>query len=208
MVRFLLSIPFAIAFAFTLFSFMSWMIDIGPKSKPEESARLSYDLVMIEPESETARRTRVLPEPPQMPATPPAAAAVEQSSQTSSVQTPSTPQLPNIAISTQVAGVAMNAPSVPDIGRNQQVMPLHRKEPRYPRRAIQRNMEGYVVMSFTIDVNGRPTDIKVVEAQPKRIFEREAMVALKQWKYQPMVVNGTAQPRVGQTVKLEFKLNQ
>ncbi|MGF1778849.1 TonB family protein [Vibrio nomapromontoriensis] len=208
MVRFLLSIPFAIAFAFTLFSLMSWMIDIGPKSKPEESARLSYDLVMIEPESETARRTRVLPEPPKMPATPPAAAVVEQSSQTSTVQTPSTPQLPNIAISTQVAGVAMNAPSVPDIGRNQQVMPLHRKEPRYPRRAIQRNMEGYVVMSFTIDVNGRPTDIKVVEAQPKRIFEREAMVALKQWKYQPMVVNGTAQPRVGQTVKLEFKLNQ
>ncbi|MFA0085147.1 TonB family protein [Vibrio sp. E150_011] len=208
MLRILLSIPLAMALAFTLFSFMSWMIDIGPKSKPEESARLSYDLVMTEPDSETARRTRLLPEPPKMPATPPSAAVVEQSSQSSSVQTPTSPQLPNIAISTQVAGVAMNAPSVPDIGRNQQVMPLHRKEPRYPRRAIQRNVEGYVVMSFTIDVNGRPSDIEVVEANPKRMFEREAMVALKQWKYQPMMVNGNAQPRVGQTVKLEFKLNQ
>ncbi|WP_394150824.1 TonB family protein [Vibrio maritimus] len=208
MIRVLASIPLAATLAIALFSFMSWMIDIGPKSKPDEKPRLSYDLVMVEPDSETARRQRTLPEPPKMPSTPPSAAVVEQSSQVSSVQTPSTPQLPNISVSTSVAGVSLNAPTVPDIGQNQQVMPLHRKEPRYPRRALQRNIQGYVVMSFTIDERGRPTDIEVVEANPKRMFEREAMVALKQWKYQPMVVNGEATPRVGQTVKLEFKLNQ
>ncbi|MCJ2375880.1 energy transducer TonB [Vibrio sp. ZSDZ34] len=208
MVRLLASIPLAAVSALILFSLMSWMIDIGPKSKPDEKPRLSYELVMVEPNSETTRRQRVLPEPPKMPSAPPSAAIVEQSSHVSSVQTPSTPQLPNIAVSTQVTGVALNAPTVPDIGQNQQVMPLHRKEPRYPRRALQRNIEGYVVMSFTIDESGRPTDIKVLEAKPTRVFEREAMVALKQWKYQPMVVNGTATARIGQTVKLEFKLNQ
>jgi protein TonB len=208
MVRLLASIPLAALLALALFWFMSWMIDIGPKSKPEEKTRLSYDLVMVEPDSETTRRQRVLPEPPKMPSTPPSAAVVEQNSQISSVQTPSIPQLPNIALSNQVTGVALNAPAAPDIGQNQQVMPLHRKEPRYPRRALQRSIEGYVVMSFTIDERGRPTDIEVLEAKPKRVFEREAMVALKQWKYQPMVVNGSATPRIGLTVKLEFKLNQ
>ncbi len=208
MVRLLVSIPLATVSALVLFSLMSWMIDIGPKSKPDEKPRLSYELVMVEPDSETVRRQRSLPEPPKVPSAPPSAAVVEQSSHVSSVQTPSTPQLPNIAVSTQVTGVALNAPTVPDIGQNQQAMPLHRKEPRYPRRALQRNVEGYVVMSFTIDKRGQPTDIKVIEAKPVHMFDREAMVALKQWKYQPMIVNGAATPRIGQTVKLEFKINQ
>lgn len=56
MIRVLASIPLAAALAIALFSFMSWMIDIGPKSKPDEKPRLSYDLVMVEPDSETARR--------------------------------------------------------------------------------------------------------------------------------------------------------
>lgn len=208
MLRVLASLPLAALMALTLFSFMSWMVDSGAQSKSEESASLSYDLVMVEPDSETVRRQRVLPEPPKMPVTPPSASAVEHSADVSSVQTLTTPQLPNIAISTQVTGVSLNAPSVPDIGQNQQVMPLHRKQPKYPRRALQRNIEGYVVMSFTIDETGRPTDIEVIDANPKRLFDREAKVALKQWKYQPMIVNGKATSRVGQTVTLEFKLNQ
>ncbi|MEZ9547650.1 energy transducer TonB, partial [Vibrio crassostreae] len=62
------------------------------------------------------------------------------------------------------------------------------------------------IMSFTIDETGRPMDIQVTDANPRRMFEREAMRALKKWKYQPKVVDGKAIAQVGQTVKLEFKL--
>ena len=66
----------------------------------------------------------------------------------------------------------------------------------------------YVVMKFTIDPTGKPTDIEVVEANPPRVFEREAMRALRSWKYQPKVEDGTAQSQPGQTVKLEFQLEK
>jgi protein TonB len=61
-------------------------------------------------------------------------------------------------------------------------------------------------MSFTIDETGQPTDIEVLEAEPKRVFEREAIRALRNWKYQPKLVDGKAVTQPGQSVKLEFKL--
>ena len=61
-------------------------------------------------------------------------------------------------------------------------------------------------MSFTIDEQGRPTDVKVTDAKPRRMFEREAVKALKKWKYQPKVIDGKTIAQVGQTVKLEFTL--
>lgn len=87
-------------------------------------------------------------------------------------------------------------------------MPLYRVEPRYPARAMKQGAEGYVVMSFTIDTQGRPTDVKVIEAKPRRLFEREATRALKKWKYQPKVLDGKAIEQIGQTVRLEFKIQK
>ena len=61
-------------------------------------------------------------------------------------------------------------------------------------------------MRFTIDATGRPKDIEVIDAKPKRMFEREAIRALKKSKYQPKVENGVAVERFGQTRRVEFKL--
>ncbi|UJF18390.1 energy transducer TonB [Vibrio sp. SS-MA-C1-2] len=208
MVRWLLSLPLAIVLTVGLFSFMSWMVDFGGHSVPEDKGRLSYDLVMIEPESETARRHRQLPEPPEVPETPEIPTAVNQSQQQKSISTVSPIKMANIALSTDVEGVSLTAPTSMNIGQNQQIMPLHRQNPRYPRRALQRKIEGYVILSFTIDVKGKPKDIKVIEAEPTRVFDREAKSALRRWQYQPMIVDGQVQDRVGQTVKLEFKINK
>ena len=87
-------------------------------------------------------------------------------------------------------------------------MPLYRVEPRYPSRALRQGKEGYVVLKFTIDTQGRPIDITIMDAKPHRLFDKEAIRALRKWKYQPQVVNGTAMAQQGQTVRLEFRLNQ
>ncbi len=84
----------------------------------------------------------------------------------------------------------VQAPSLGELNlntgpNNQQAMPLFRVEPNYPPRAMRRNLEGYVVVSFTISPSGRPQDITVVDANPPRVFEREALRALRKWKYEP-----------------------
>jgi protein TonB len=55
---------------------------------------------------------------------------------------------------------------------------------------------------------GGVEDVKVIEAEPKRIFNREAIRALRKWKYRPKMVDGKPQKQFGLTVQLDFTLNQ
>ncbi|CAH7103059.1 Ferric siderophore transport system, periplasmic binding protein TonB [Vibrio chagasii] len=204
MIRLFLALPLAGALGLALFSFMAWMVDNGHQRSPDNSETLSFNMVMVEQEQEVQRRQRAVPEKPEMPEPPPKA----QTSQSQAEVTPlnSMSSLPSLDLNTSIDGLAINAPIFSDFGTNQQAMPLSRVEPRYPAKALKRGAEGHVIMSFTIDETGRPIDIQVTDANPRRMFEREAMRALKKWKYQPKVVDGKAIAQVGQTVKLEFKL--
>lgn len=204
MIRLFLALPLAGALGLALFSFMAWMVDNGHQRSPDNSETLSFNMVMVEQEQEVQRRQRAVPEKPEMPEPPPEA----QASQSQAEVTPlnSMSSLPSLDLNTSIDGLAINAPIFSDFGSNQQAMPLYRVEPRYPAKALKRGAEGHVIMSFTIDETGRPIDIQVTDANPRRMFEREAMRALKKWKYQPKVVDGKAIAQVGQTVKLEFKL--
>ena len=204
MIRLFLALPLAGALGLALFSFMAWMVDNGHQRSPDNSETLSFNMVMVEQEQEAQRRQRAVPETPEMPEPPPEA----KTSQSQAEVTPlnSMSSLPSLDLNTSVDGLAINAPTFSDFGSNQQALPLYRVEPRYPAKALKRGAEGHVIMSFTIDETGRPIDIQVTDANPRRMFEREAMRALKKWKYQPKDVDGKAIAQVGQTVKLEFKL--
>ncbi|MGF1727344.1 energy transducer TonB [Photobacterium nomapromontoriensis] len=205
MLRILIAIPIALAMTLGLFTFMAWMVDNGHQRAQEEKQFVAFDIVMVEQEREAQRRQRAVPEKPDTPEPPP------QSVPTATSQTvvnTIVPSMPTLNINAAVSGIAINMPTFSDFGANQQAMPLYRVEPRYPARAMKQGAEGYVVMSFTIDPQGRPVEVKVMEANPRRLFEREAMRALKKWKYQPKVIDGKAIAQVGQTVRLEFKIQR
>ena len=68
-------------------------------------------------------------------------------------------------------------------------MPLVKVLPIYPRRALLRGEEGWVLLRFTITASGRVKDIEVVESTDS-IFERPSIEAAKKFKYQPRIVNG------------------
>nr|WP_275666706.1 energy transducer TonB [Vibrio tubiashii] len=179
------------------------MVDISHRRAPEPSEALSFNMVMVENEQDVQRRQRSVPEQPQAPEVPeqmPASQANTQATQVSPVAQPM------LGLDTAIDGLAISAPTFGDFGVNQQAMPLYRVEPRYPTKALKRGAEGYVVMKFTIDPTGKPIDVEVVEANPKRMFEREAVRAVKKWKYQPKVVDGTAVAQLGQSVTVEFNI--
>lgn len=86
--------------------------------------------------------------------------------------------------------------------------PLVRIEPKYPPQAARDGVSGWVLLSFSIDADGSVTDIAVIAAEPKRVFEQEAVKALKRWKYQPLINNGKAEKRQQMHVQLDFQLEQ
>ncbi|XAW88535.1 energy transducer TonB [Vibrio sp. CDRSL-10 TSBA] len=204
MMRLLLAMPFAAGIAVALFAFMAWMVNNDSMRAPKQGEPLSFNMVMVEQQQDVQRRQRSVPEQPKAPQKPQEAPVSQQ--QTAATNSVSPTSVPSLGLDTAINGININAPTFGDFGVNQQAVPLYRVEPNYPSRALKRGAEGYVVLRFTIDETGRPTDIEVVEANPKRMFEREAMRALRNWKYQPKLDGGKAVTQPGQTVKLEFKL--
>ncbi len=69
---------------------------------------------------------------------------------------------------------------------------LRTTPPDYPESALAQHVSGSVTVQFTVDVHGEPRDIHVIEATPPGVFDRAALLAIKHWRYAPMVVNGTA----------------
>ncbi|MDN3392864.1 energy transducer TonB [Pseudoalteromonas sp. APC 3691] len=85
--------------------------------------------------------------------------------------------------------------------------PIVRINPKYPTTAARDGIEGWVQLSFSISPTGEVIDPVVINAEPKRTFDREAIRAIKRWKYRPKVIEGVAQLQTGQTVQLDFKLD-
>ena len=84
--------------------------------------------------------------------------------------------------------------------------PLVRVEPRYPVEAAREGVSGWVRLSFSIDETGAVTDVAVLAAEPGTVFNREAVRALRRWKYQPQLVDGKAVRQQNMQVQLDFSL--
>lgn len=60
----------------------------------------------------------------------------------------------------------------------------------YPVRARSKNIEGAVVVSVVVGVDGVPRDAKVLEAQPSGVFEESALAAVGQMRFEPASYEG------------------
>lgn len=60
---------------------------------------------------------------------------------------------------------------------------LYRSLPVYPHAAQLDGIEGSVAISFSLDGNGRPINLRVEQSGPAGIFERSAKRALSRWRY-------------------------
>jgi protein TonB len=78
-------------------------------------------------------------------------------------------------------------------------------EATYPQRALRQRIEGWVELTFIVTSDGDVSDVKVVDSQPRREFDREAMRALSQWKFKPRITNGKPVSAAARQ-RLEFKL--
>jgi protein TonB len=61
---------------------------------------------------------------------------------------------------------------------------VSRVDPEFPREAVQAGAEkGNVKARMTLDGNGNVTRVEVVEANPRRLFDRAVVRALSQWRF-------------------------
>ncbi len=92
------------------------------------------------------------------------------------------------------------------------LMPIVKVAPQYPRIALNRGVEGFVTVSFTVTETGRTRNVVVLEAVTKdgkatSVFDRAAIAAAEQFKYQPRVQDGVAVEVHGVKNRFVFELD-
>ncbi len=78
----------------------------------------------------------------------------------------------------------------------------------YPERAKRRGLEGYVDIAFDITVDGTTENVRVIDSNPVRTFDREALRAVKKWKYRPERVDGKPMPVKNVHTRVRFTMEK
>lgn len=58
--------------------------------------------------------------------------------------------------------------------------------PRFPPEALRAGTSGEVQVEFTVGVDGSVTSARVIRANPPRVFDREAVSAVRRWRFEPV----------------------
>jgi TonB family protein len=133
------------------------------------------------PAAEPAPAPVPLPPPPPAPQSPPAAVA------------PPTVSLPPPAVKPIRVGAGIATPA-----KRKHV------EPVYPPVAVSARVQGVVFLEITISADGYVDETKVLRS-PSPLLEPAAVAAVRQWQYEPTLLNGVRVP-VMMTVYVTFAL--
>lgn len=80
--------------------------------------------------------------------------------------------------------------------------------PEYPRGPLQRNIEGYAVVGFSVSAAGAVYDEHIIESEPGSAFDRSSLKAIAKFKYKARKVNGRPVSTAGQRYMFTYKLDE
>ncbi|AZR36544.1 energy transducer TonB [Xanthomonas vasicola] len=78
------------------------------------------------------------------------------------------------------------APAAAAAPAAQSLRPISTPAPRYPAEALRAGTSGEVLVELTVGTDGSITASRVLRANPPRVFDREALNAVKRWRFEPV----------------------
>lgn len=201
MVRLLIAILVSAGITLGLFFLMQSLIQMSGSALTDPPKGSVLDFVRVKPEEQVQKKDRKPRKPPKPKEPPP------QMNQ---------PQMDSPSPNAEGSGLDFAADVGEDISLDGglalesgdgEYLPIVKVAPVYPRRALQRGIEGYVILEFTVTKQGSVRDPIVIEAEPAGIFEQAAKDAALKFKYKPRVVNGEATEVSGVQNRLTFQID-
>lgn len=197
----------AVAVTFGLFIFMYKLISSGDTVNRDLEAISGIRFGPVDIPDDLQRRERRKPKPPPEPKEPPPPPkmTVQQQEMVQNMPDINIPNLDN----PMVGGEGMFIGNFGNVDKTAEgeAIPIVRIQPIYPRDAQMKGLTGWVKLEFTITPDGGVKDPRVIDADPARVFNREALRAILKWKFKPRVVDGVATDRLA-TQTIEFSLDQ
>ena len=81
---------------------------------------------------------------------------------------------------------------------------VHDVLPIYPTDAIAAKVEGVVVVEANIDATGRVTEARILRSIA--LLDEAALDAVRQWEFEPIVVDGIGRAPIVAALSVSFKL--
>jgi len=177
--------------AFALVQWLVW--------EPGEPAANEESVAMVDLVSEEEQVDEDEPPPPELeaPPPPPPVAQPDSSPSMPAMTAPgAAPVVSNIQIPVKIgggsslagAGFGGFARGGGNYGRGQgfsgkPLVPLSTARPQMPEWACKQGIKGWVEAVFTVMPNGRVQDVKIVDAQPRGVYEIAAIESISNWIY-------------------------
>lgn len=108
------------------------------------------------------------------------------------------------ATSTEVANTNTGAGG--GNGETRDAIAISTIRPRYPTSALRNNQEGWVDVQYTVNSDGSVSNVQVVGAEPRHVFDSAAIDAIRRAKFSPAMRDGAA-IAAQQQKRIEFKLS-
>lgn len=199
--RYVLAVILAAGITIGLFILMRYLI-IGQDGQLSEPAKGKViDFVRLKQDETVETKKRMPKKPPKPEEPPPDMVQPESQSQDMTADAGLMSFQADIATDSTIAGgLALDA-------GDGEYLPIVKVQPIYPRRALQRGIEGYVIVEFTVTKNGSVANPIVVEAEPPNLFDKAAVDAAKKFKYKPRVIDGEPTEVLGVQNRITFTMN-
>jgi protein TonB len=200
MFRFLIAIISASIVTLGLFFLMQSLIEAGGTGLTEADKGKVLDFVRVQQEEQVEKVDRKPRKPPKPQEPPPQMQAPQMDS--------SSPDAGSAGLDFAAdlnSDIALDGGLALDSGDGEYV-PIAKVQAVYPRRAMQRGIQGYVIVEFTVNKIGAVVNPMVVEANPQGIFEQAALDAVVKFKYKPRVINGEPTEVAGVQNRISFEL--
>lgn len=206
--RVIIAAMLAVGVTFGLFLFMHKLISLGGDERAELDAISGIHFGPVEIPDEIMTRSRRKPKKPPPPKDPPPPPKMQIAKMDQQVQRMPQMDIPNLDVPL-VGGSGMFLGNFQQVDRTAEgdIIPVVVIRPMYPREAAMSGTEGWVKVEFTITEVGSVKDARVIEAEPLRVFNREAIRAILKWKFKPRVVDGIAVERRATQI-IDFNLDE
>jgi protein TonB len=198
----------AVGVTFGLFVFMHKLISSGAGNNDDLDAISGIHFGPVDIPDDVHTRNRRVPKKPPPPKNPPPPPKMEIAKVDQVVQDMPKLDIPNLN-NPLVGGDGIFLGNFGSIDKTEEgdIIPIVVIRPMYPRDAAMQGLEGWVKVAFIITEVGTVKEPRVIDADPPRIFNREALRAILKWKFKPRVVDGVAVEREATQV-IDFSLDQ
>jgi protein TonB len=183
-----------------LFWMMQYLIATADRSLNESKTGALLDFVRLK-RDETIQRRQLKPKKPPLPEAPP--------------PQPPTPKLESLDPSAEKIAISA-VPVETDIEMSGgfslgvgegDYLPIVKVAPIYPARALQRGLEGFCVVMYTVTNLGTIKDPVIIESQcTSSLFHRSSLQAALKFKYKPRVIDGEAVEVPGVQNKFTYEI--